>query len=127
MGSELSDFGIIFCSGWGGLDTLVVSAGVSALRPLLEVAGLERQQGAFVPPHASVEGVTHTVEVATAAMRGNFLGPLVSAVTFVRSLISHQPSHLTSAVLDPASICNFMCARNLPDILPRGVMPRADT
>ncbi len=69
--------------GWSGLDTLVVCAGVSALRPLLEVAGLERKDGKFSPAQASAEGVQHTVDVAHAAIRGNYIGPLVCAVTFV--------------------------------------------
>lgn len=71
---------------WNGLDTLVVCAGVSALRPLLELAGLESKDGKVSPPQASTEGVQHTVDVAHAAIRGNYIGPLVCAVTFVSSL-----------------------------------------
>lgn len=71
--------------GWSGLDTLVVCAGVSALRPLLELAGLERKDERLSPLQASAEGVQHTVDVANAAIRGNYIGPLVCAVTFVSS------------------------------------------
>ena len=63
----------------------MVCAGVSALRPLLEVAGLERNGGKFLPPQVSAEGVQHTIDVANAAIRGNYIGPLVTAVTFVSS------------------------------------------
>ncbi|KAI9000519.1 NAD-P-binding protein [Trametes punicea] len=77
---------------WGGLDTLIVSAGVSALRPLLEVAGIERRDGVFHPSHASVEGVSHAVSVATAAMQANYIGPLVCAITFIPVLSSTSPS-----------------------------------
>ncbi|OSD06382.1 NAD-P-binding protein [Trametes coccinea BRFM310] len=77
---------------WGGLDTLIVSAGVSALRPLLEVAGLERRDGAFYPPHADVEGVKHAVSAATAAMQSNYIGPLICVTTFIPLLSSTSPS-----------------------------------
>ena len=82
-------------SGWGGLDTLVVCAGVSALRPLLEVAGLERHDGKFSPAQVHTEGVQRTVEVASAAMQGNYFGPLVCAVTFV-SLPAFAQGHRIS-------------------------------
>ncbi|EJF64609.1 NAD(P)-binding protein [Dichomitus squalens LYAD-421 SS1] len=86
---------------WGGLDTLVVCAGVSALRPLLEVAGLDRHDGKFSPPQVSVAGVQRTVEVACAAMHGNYIGPLVCAVTFIPllSLTSTAPSVLLMSSL----------------------------
>ncbi|PSS37390.1 hypothetical protein PHLCEN_2v754 [Hermanssonia centrifuga] len=74
---------------WGGLDTLAVCAGVSALRPLLEVAGLERH----ATSEASPEGIHRVVEVSNAAFKGNFTGPLVSAVTFV----SHRLNCLITA------------------------------
>ncbi|KAI0635725.1 NAD-P-binding protein [Trametes polyzona] len=79
---------------WGGVDTLIVSAGVSALRPLLEVAGLERRGGEFHPPRADAEGIRRAVSAATAAIQGNYLGPLVSVVTFIPllSATSSAPS-----------------------------------
>ncbi|KAG8736745.1 hypothetical protein FRC12_017470 [Ceratobasidium sp. 428] len=54
---------------WGGLDTLIVAAGVSALQPLMNIV----KQG----------GVGHTKTVALKALEGNYIGPLVSAVTFI--------------------------------------------
>ncbi|KAI9060966.1 NAD-P-binding protein [Trametes sanguinea] len=77
---------------WGGLDTLIVSAGVSALRPLLEVAGLERRDGAYHPSNASAEGVNRAVSAATAAMQSNYIGPLICATTFIPLLSSSSPS-----------------------------------
>ena len=92
---------------------MIVCAGVSALRPLLEVAGLERHDGAFSPPQVTTEGVKHAVGVAEAAMQGNFFGPLVSAITFVRALL--RPPHPTPSLL-PLSL-----SPQLPSLLP----PRA--
>ncbi|QRV86275.1 short chain dehydrogenase [Ceratobasidium sp. AG-Ba] len=54
---------------WNGLDTVVIAAGVSALQPVMSIT----KQG----------GVGHTKSVALRALEGNYLGPLVSAVTFI--------------------------------------------
>lgn len=64
---------------WKGVDTVLVCAGVSALRPLLDVAGVSAK-GEL----ATQGGIQHAVDVSNAALRGNYTGPLVSAVTFVR-------------------------------------------
>lgn len=64
---------------WHGLDTLIVSAGVSALRPVLEIAGAE---GPSVT-QPGLDGVRRVEDVALAAVKGNYLGPLLSAVTMV--------------------------------------------
>ncbi|KAI0360072.1 NAD-P-binding protein [Trametes cingulata] len=77
---------------WGGLDTLIVSAGVSALRPLLEVAGSERGDGVTHPARTDVDGIKRAVSVANAALEGNYLGPLISAVTFIPLLSSTSPA-----------------------------------
>ncbi|KAL1716094.1 NAD-P-binding protein [Schizophyllum commune] len=81
---------------WGGLDTLVVAAGVSALRPLMEVAGVETTKSGFLPDHASLEGIQKASEVASAAIHSNYIGPLMSAVTFIPLLsqTSKAPSIL---------------------------------
>ncbi len=78
-----ADFVFFTLLEWGGVDTLIICAGVSALRPLLEVAGLEKVGGVFVPPKVDASGVQRTVAAANAAMQGNYIGPLVCAVTFV--------------------------------------------
>ena len=40
------------------------------------------------PTQASIAGIQHTVDVATAATVGNFVGPLIAAVTFVRVIFA---------------------------------------
>lgn len=67
---------------WGGLDTHVIAAGVSALQPLMAVAGVEAERGVSLKD-ASSEGIQHTANVALAAIRGNYIGPLIAAVAFV--------------------------------------------
>ncbi|KAL5534505.1 hypothetical protein ACEPAG_968 [Sanghuangporus baumii] len=76
---------------WGRLDTLLVVAGVSSLRPLIETAGLERKDGQPLPD-ATLEGVREGVRIAGAALQGNFYGPLTSALTFIPLLERTSPS-----------------------------------
>ncbi|KAG6816571.1 hypothetical protein H0H87_004931 [Tephrocybe sp. NHM501043] len=77
-------------SKWQGVDTVIVAAGVSALQPLMTVAGVEAYAGgtSFTPSQASVEGIQRAVDVSIAATRGNYIGPLVAAITFIPLLIS---------------------------------------
>lgn len=63
-----------------GIDTLIVAAGVSALRPVMEIACVEGPS--LTQP--SLEGVQRVEDVALAAIKGNYLGPLLSVVTMVR-------------------------------------------
>lgn len=77
---------------WGGLDTIIVSAGVSALQPLLTLAGVEPGPGSSDGGSVSVpgvEGVERAKRIAGAAVEGNFVGPLVAAVTFVSCFSSY--------------------------------------
>jgi hypothetical protein len=77
-GVPLSSF---FCfTEWHGIDTLIVAAGVSALRPVLEIACAEGPS----ETQPSLEGVQRIEDVALAAVKGNYLGPLLSVVTMVR-------------------------------------------
>ncbi|VDB85114.1 unnamed protein product [Peniophora sp. CBMAI 1063] len=63
---------------WGGFDTLIVCAGVSATRALLDIAGdVDEAEG------PGVEGVKRCARAATNAMSGNYLGPLNTAVTMI--------------------------------------------
>lgn len=64
---------------WGGLDTVHVCAGVSALQPLMSLTGTGE-----AGQDASEDGIRSAVDVAGRAMSGNFNGPLVAALTFVR-------------------------------------------
>lgn len=52
------------------------------------VAGLTLKNGIFTPAEASTADLQKTLKTATAATAGNFLGPLLAAVTFVRQLFS---------------------------------------
>ncbi|KAJ7158046.1 hypothetical protein C8R43DRAFT_996671 [Mycena crocata] len=69
---------------WGGIDTMIVAAGVSALLPLMEVAGAG-------PGNLENTGIQRIVDVAALATRGNYVGPLVAAVTFIPLLQSSSP------------------------------------
>ncbi|KIY47210.1 NAD(P)-binding protein [Fistulina hepatica ATCC 64428] len=74
---------------WNGLDTLVVAAGVSATLPLLSIVGIDvsrDMQGdrrIFTPASISAQNVTHVAGVAEKALHSNYIGPLVSAVTYI--------------------------------------------
>ncbi|KAK0213073.1 hypothetical protein DFS33DRAFT_1393334 [Desarmillaria ectypa] len=83
-------------TGWNGLDTVILSAGVSALQPILSVAGIEDQENATTLPDIDSEGVNRTVSITEAAVRGNYIGPMVVAVTFIPLLTrtSKAPSIL---------------------------------
>lgn len=67
---------------WEGLDTIHLCAGVSALQPVLALAGAEEDCD------TTVEGIQNAKEIAGKAVQGNFLGPLVAAMTFVGGLSS---------------------------------------
>ncbi|KAG6823859.1 hypothetical protein H0H93_002925, partial [Arthromyces matolae] len=79
---------------WQGVDTLIVAAGVSALQPLMAVAGVEADASgtSFTPSQASLEGIQRAVDVSSAATRGNYTGPLVAAVTFIPLLTTSSSS-----------------------------------
>ncbi|KZT73080.1 NAD(P)-binding protein [Daedalea quercina L-15889] len=107
---------------WNGVDTLIVCAGVSALRPLMEVAGLEREGRSFTPPQASAEGIKHTVDIANRAIAVNYFGPLVSAVTLLPLLqnSSASPSILlisSLAALVPAPTRSLYCSTKAASLL----------
>lgn len=64
---------------WGGLDTIHVCAGVSALQPVMALTGTENAQ-----TDAAESGIQNAVDIAGRAVQGNLVGPLVAALTFVR-------------------------------------------
>ncbi|KAI1137641.1 NAD(P)-binding protein [Hypoxylon sp. FL0543] len=64
---------------WGGLDTLCVCAGVSAVQPVMRLAGVDPGEN----DDASLAGIQHAVEIAARATQGNVYGPLVAALTFI--------------------------------------------
>ena len=75
------------------MDTLIVNAGVSTLQPLLVTAGLQRDE--IHTRMTNLDGLTRVRDVAGAAMRGNFTGPLLSAVTYV-SILSRPWHQITN-------------------------------
>ncbi|TEB29330.1 NAD(P)-binding protein [Coprinellus micaceus] len=89
---------------WGGLDTLVVSAGVSALQPLLAVAGADCKGSALTPMHTTLEGIQKTSDVSLAAIKGNYTGPLIAAVTFIPTLSATSKSPSIALINTLASI-----------------------
>ena len=68
---------------WKGVDTVIVSAGVSAIQPLLSLAGLENPRSRTSTAQASAENIHHVVDVVSTVSKINFIGPLVAAVAFV--------------------------------------------
>ncbi|XXH02166.1 hypothetical protein Hte_008534 [Hypoxylon texense] len=67
---------------WEGLDTLHICAGVSAVQPVMNLAGVKPGE----THDASAGGIQRAVDVATAATQGNVYGPLIVAVTFIPML-----------------------------------------
>lgn len=63
---------------WGGLDTIHVCAGVSALQPVMALTGT-----LSAGEDAGEEGIQRAVDIAGRAVQGNFNGPLVAALAFV--------------------------------------------
>jgi hypothetical protein len=57
---------------------VIVTAGVSALQPLLSVANLKHDSD-----HVELDGVQRVADVTKTAMNSNYMGPMVAAVTFV--------------------------------------------
>ena len=53
----------------------------------MEVAGVHNHKGHSDFSQASVDSIRETVRIADAAQKGNFIGPLVSAVTFVSHVV----------------------------------------
>ncbi|KAF9036905.1 NAD(P)-binding protein [Hymenopellis radicata] len=86
----------ILVNEWNGCDTLILSAGVSALQPILGVAGIDNPDTATVLPDVDKEGIRKALAATEAATRVNYYGPLIVAVTFIPLLTrsSKSPSIL---------------------------------
>ncbi|GJE92116.1 NAD(P)-binding protein [Phanerochaete sordida] len=102
---------------WGGVDTVIICAGVSSLRPLLEVAGVERPG-----EDVSLTGIRRIREVSDAAMKGNFTGPLLSAVSLIPLLesTSRSPSVAlisSAAAIIPAPTRSLYCASKAASLI----------
>jgi NAD(P)-dependent dehydrogenase (short-subunit alcohol dehydrogenase family) len=72
---------------WGGLDTIHVCAGVSALQPVMALTGVAGKED------AGAKGIQDAVDVTAKAVQGNLYGPMVAALTFVSLCIApfHRP------------------------------------
>ncbi|KAI0388740.1 short-chain dehydrogenase [Xylariaceae sp. FL0594] len=66
---------------WGGLDTMHVCAGVSAVQPVMALTGIGSSE-----EDAPVAGIRRAADVAATATEGNFFGPLMAALTFIPML-----------------------------------------
>ncbi|KAI8959386.1 NAD(P)-binding protein [Daldinia sp. FL1419] len=64
---------------WDGLDSLYICAGVSAVQPIMGLAGVKPGE----EDDANDTGIQNALDVATRATQGNVYGPLVSALTFI--------------------------------------------
>ncbi|KAI1472164.1 NAD(P)-binding protein [Daldinia caldariorum] len=66
-------------SEWNGLDSLHICAGVSAVQPVMSLAGVRPGE----ERDASDTDIQKAFDLATRATQGNFYGPFVAAVTFI--------------------------------------------
>ncbi|OJA19699.1 hypothetical protein AZE42_08388 [Rhizopogon vesiculosus] len=77
---------------WDGIDTVIITAGVSTLQPLMSVAGVTPSKDSPSLPHATADAINYAVGVAKAALDGNFFGPYIAAIAFIPLLASCSPS-----------------------------------
>lgn len=49
----------------------------------MAVAGVNARGSQFIPTKATKAGIQKAVDITAAATRGNYVGPLVAAITFV--------------------------------------------
>ncbi|OTA99587.1 hypothetical protein M426DRAFT_324980 [Hypoxylon sp. CI-4A] len=77
---------------WGGLDSLCICAGVSAVQPVMSLAGVEPKKD----HDADDVGIQTALDIASRATQANFNGPLVTALSFIPLLkrTSASPSIL---------------------------------
>ncbi|TRX92696.1 hypothetical protein FHL15_006370 [Xylaria flabelliformis] len=85
---------------WGGLDTLHICAGVSAVQPVMALAGIK--SGNEEDPDAG--SVRSATEIAGRAVQGNFFGPLTAALMFIPMLKRTSPSPAILLVSSVAAI-----------------------
>ncbi|TFL06349.1 hypothetical protein BDV98DRAFT_559259 [Pterulicium gracile] len=96
-------------SKWGGIDTVIVNAGVSALRPLLDVT--DEYEHISGPPKErrmpSAAGIEQALKTSQAAITGNYSGPLIAAVTFIPLL---EQTSRAPALLQVSSLASVIPA-----------------
>ncbi|KAJ7349687.1 hypothetical protein DFH08DRAFT_958666 [Mycena albidolilacea] len=69
---------------------MIVAAGVSAFHPLMEIAGV-------TSGNVEKEDIQCVVDVVALATRGNYVGPLIPAVTFVAVFDTRKHSGFPSS------------------------------
>ncbi|KAI1330586.1 short chain dehydrogenase [Xylariaceae sp. FL0255] len=69
---------------WGGLDTIHICAGVSAVRTVMGLTGVDEAQTS--QDDVDKAAIERAAEIAARAIQGNFFGPLNAATTFVPML-----------------------------------------
>lgn len=89
----------------------------------MAVAGVELERGVSLKD-ASPEGIQHTTDVALAAIRGNYIGPLIAAIAFVnitftcylctQVLIAEQVPMLSNTSKSPSVILVNSLASVIP-------------
>ncbi|KAI0750016.1 NAD-P-binding protein, partial [Daedaleopsis nitida] len=77
---------------WGGLDTLVVCAGVPTFLPFCELAGLTAHGRSFTPSQADAGAIRRAVNIIDSVTRTNYIGPAIAAATFIPMLVSSRAS-----------------------------------
>ena len=107
---------------WQGVDTVIITAGVISLQPLLSVANLKHDSD-----HVELEGVQRVVEVAQAALHSNFIGPLVSATIFVRGFTLQEYIEVFNCLfyIDPLTALYIKLTLNPAHVLHSLRHPRA--
>jgi hypothetical protein len=80
-------------SAWGGVDTIIIAAGVSAVRPFMALAGADAAAKGDALAHPSFDCLKKGKESVMEATSGNFIGPLVSALILVRILSTQQTNN----------------------------------
>lgn len=73
---------------WGGLDSLYVCAGVSAVQPVMSLADVAPGED----HDADSAGIQKALDIATRATQGNVYGPFLAAVSFIPMLMRTSPS-----------------------------------
>lgn len=107
---------------WQGVDTVIITAGVISLQPLLSIANLKHESD-----HVELEGVKRVVDVAQAALHSNFFGPLVTATTFVCEITPSGIQEPLPFALDSLATLHIKLTLDTPHILLGLCNPRTHT
>ena len=117
------------CPAWGGLDTLIVNAGVPTFRPFCELAGLEAKGRTFTPAEADAASIQRAVQTVENVTKTNYIGPVVSAATFVSVPLVYASAPTIFMLVVPPDPRSFFVhgALHRAHGEPRSRRPRPDT